>query len=118
MGWFSVLICVISIFFLYITNHLVLCILATINTVLNFWSFGVMHNYAIEVRREKVQRLRDNLKAEGRLDDEAEERIYQYQRKIPLNPQAIPNWLAKIDLASSIFGFGLFIYGIFLYLKK
>ena len=55
MGWFSLLICVIPIFLLYGTGHLVLWTIGIINAVLNFWSFGIMHNYALEATRKKYE---------------------------------------------------------------
>lgn len=82
-------------------------ILSIANAGLSFWSFGVMHNYASDVSKSKAEILRENLRLEGRLDKQAEERLNKLSRRI--NPSAAPNWAASINMVSFVIAVGLII---------
>jgi hypothetical protein len=104
-GWLGVLVCATPIYLLWGRGQPALLTLAIVNTLLNFWSFGVMHNYAVESSRQRIVQLRDNLVAEGRSQDE----VHAVVDRIPLrsNPRLVPNWLARVNLASTIAGLAL-----------
>ena len=91
-GIISLLISVWAAYLLYGTGHRIPFFAAIAIGVLTFWCIGVMHNYASYARRDRANRLRENLRSESRLDNDAERRLASYERG--LEPQAIPNWLA------------------------
>lgn len=79
-----------------------------VNSVVNFWSFGVMHNYAMRRNSTWAKNVRKNGKIEeGRLspDDEA------ILNKIgnTLRPEDAPDWLALVSIITTIVGIILFI---------
>ena len=110
MGCLSVLVCAVPIYFIYNTGQPVLWIATLVNAIANLWSFGVMHNYAVGGSAEKIKRLRDNMTLEGRLDDEAQQRIDKIGLEKDL--RAVPNWLSTINLITAIVGFCFLIYGV------
>ena len=84
-----------------------LMILSIINGGICFWSVGVMHNYASNAMRSKADILQENLEAEGRLDQEAIARLDSLRTKI--NPDAAPDWITLINMATFIVAVGLII---------
>jgi hypothetical protein len=107
-GWICLIICVVPIYFLYVSNHMVLMIFSIVNAAINFWSFGVMHNYAMKQNNLWAERVRKNRELEEwplRLEEEIE------LRKIgnTLRPEDVPDWLAYINVITTILGVILFI---------
>ena len=88
MGWLSFLICAVPLYLLYNTDRPVLWVIALINAIANLWSYGVMHNYAVQSSAERIKRLRENLDLEGRLDAEEEREIDGLKPR--MNLQAVP----------------------------
>jgi hypothetical protein len=66
MGWLSFLVCALPLYLLYNAGHPVLWVLALINGIANLWTFGVMHNYAVEASTQRIKGLRRNLAVEGK----------------------------------------------------
>ena len=88
-------------------TKLFLMILSDANAGLSFWSFGVMHNYASDASKSKAEILRENMRLEGRLDEQAEERLNKLARRI--NPSAAPNCATSINMVSFVIAVGLII---------
>lgn len=115
-GWLGVCIGIAAAASLFWTGHHYLAGLAVATTIASFWSFGIMHNYAIFHDREWRRRIRENLKSEGRtietIDEEAS------LRKVPtkLNPNAVPDWLAIISMISSLFSTILLVAAVLLWI--
>ena len=114
MGWFSSLIYVVPIYLLYNTGHPVLWALTIVNAIVNFWSYGVMHNYAVRQSLRGIKRLRENLAFDGTLDVEKERELDRL--KLKSNPDAVPDWLAGINILSTLVGLVGLIYGTWLLL--
>jgi len=53
MGWLSVLLSAVAAFLFYRSGHMALMILAIIAVLGNFWSLGVMHNFATEFAKRR-----------------------------------------------------------------
>jgi hypothetical protein len=102
MGWFSSLITAIPIYLFWSSDHRILATLAAVNTIVNFWSYGVMHNYSVSASSQKFKQLQVNLRDQGDLTPERQAHL----DKIPLefDPNAVPDWLAKINLATTVLG--------------
>lgn len=111
LGWIITLFNVAAVFLFYSTGHPVWLSLAVLNTLLNFWCLGVMHNYASYARRTKASRLWENLALEGRLDDNAVDRLQSYERGLEL--RAIPRWLVYCDIVSSFLAIVLLAAGFY-----
>lgn len=114
VGWLSVLVCAAPLYLLYNTGRPVLWVLALVNLIANLWSYGVMHNYAVQSSANKIKRLRENLALEGKLDAEKEREIDSL--KLNMNLQAVPNWLTTVDMITFLIGIGFLGYGIWLLL--
>ncbi len=95
MGWLPVMISAIAAFLIYNTGHPVLFIIAIITTLGCFWSWGIMHNLATDLARK-----RNNYS--GEFGDITE-----------FEAQAVPDWIAGINMGFSVLGFILLIIGIF-----
>ena len=89
-GWITIGISALATYSFYRIDQTFLMILSIANTGLSFWSFGVMHNYALDTSKSKAKILRENMRVEGRLDEQAEKRLNKHARRI--NPSAAPNW--------------------------
>ena len=114
MGWLFFIICAVSVYLLYNIGQPVLWVLALINAIASLWSYGIMHNYAVEESAAKIKRLQENLSLEGRLDEERQAEIDKI--KLAKNLQAVPGWLTTMNLLTFVIGFGLLGYGIWLML--
>lgn len=112
MGWLFSLICAVPLYLLFNTGHRVLWILALVNAVANLWSYGVMHNYAVESSAEKIKGLRRNLALEGKLGAEKERQIDKL--KLAKDLAAVPNWLSTVDMVTFIIGVVFVAYGTWL----
>ncbi len=112
MGWLSFLICVVPLYLLYNTGHRVLWIFALGNALANLWSYGVMHNYAVESSAERIKNIKRYLAPEGRFDKEKQRQVDRL--KLTFNLEAVPNWLSTVNMISSIIGLGFVVYGIWL----
>jgi len=99
MGWLSVLLSAIAAFLFYKTGRFALTILAIIAALGNFWSWGVMHNYATELAKR-----RQNYKGG----------FYDITRQ---EAKAVPDWISWTNMGFSIAGLILLIIGIIMLLK-
>jgi hypothetical protein len=91
-------------------------IFAIAHAVLNFWSFGVMHNYAMKQNSQWAESVRKNRESEeGPLDIEEEIQLKKIANT--LRPEDAPDWLAYISIVTTILGF-IFLLRIGLLNKK
>ena len=111
-GWLVSLICIAPLYFLYNTGHPVLWVIILCNTIVNLWSAGIMHNYAIGQSVDRIKQLEKNLAQEGKLDAEKQAEI----DRIPFakNLDAVPGWITTINMLSSLAGLGFLGYAIWL----
>ena len=96
MGWFPVIISVIAAYLIYDTGHPVLFVIAIITVIGCFWSWGIMHNYATDLARKRSN-------YSGEFYD-----ITEYEA------QAVPNWIARVNMGFSALGLILLIIGVFI----
>lgn len=96
MGWLAVVVGLAACVLLWTQDAYVLLGLASACTVVCLWSYGVMHNYAVE-------------SAKGR-------RSYGggFGDFTARDMEAVPNWLAGLNLAFSAAVLGFLIVGIVL----
>jgi len=107
-GWICLIICAVPIYFFYVSNHTVLMIFSIVNTAINFWSFGVMHNYAMKQNSLWSERVRKNRELEeGPLSLEEEIKLRRIGNT--LRPEDVPDLLVYINVITTIMGLILFI---------
>ena len=100
MGWISVLVAGIGAYLLYHTDHLVMGAIETIAAIVCFWSWGVMHNHAFDSAKRRPDHT-------GRFHDLTQQEA-----------EGVPDWIAGINLISSLVGLILFITGIVFMVRR
>jgi len=108
-GWITLILgCFTSYIFFKETNYIFL-VLSAVTTIVSFWSFGVMHNYAMDSAVYRIDRLKENFKHEGRPQEEIDrlDRIIINPTEKDLNN--IPDVLTYINMGSSIMVIVFFI---------
>ena len=105
MGWLAVLIATIPAVLLWGAG--VIWFIALGNAVLNFWSFGVMHNFATAAGAERIRQLRKNLEGE---ELTPERQLGLLSLRPEKNLEHVPNWLTIVNMASTIMAVGLLVY--------
>ena len=113
-GWISVISSLIATILLYGTGHLYLFIFSILITIACFWSFGIMHNYAVTSAKSRHDRVLENMKLDGRSEAE----IATYDNRI-ISPSthdvnAVPDKLAFVNMLISIVGYILLLIAIYL----
>lgn len=111
MGWLSVGIAVLAAILLIGAGHTVLLVIAWLNAAINFWSLGIMHNFATEQSLQRSKRIRQNLEREGTLTEERDRELDRLALRKNLNH--VPGWITNINLASSLLGVGLLLFAVF-----
>lgn len=107
-GWICLIICVVPIYFFYVSDHIVLMIFSIVNAAINFWSFGVMHNYAVKQNSLWAERVRKNRELEeGPLSLEEDIKLQRIGNT--LRPEDVPDWLVYVNVITTIMGLILFI---------
>lgn len=78
---------------------------------MTFWSLGVMHNFAMTAAKRRYDQLAANMLAEGRPHDVAslDDLII---RPINADIEAVPNWLAVIDMLAMVAVLVLLVWGV------
>ncbi|MBI4579312.1 MAG: hypothetical protein HY718_06390 [Planctomycetes bacterium] len=82
--------------------------------VLQFWSFGIMHNYAYEPVARHMRAL-DELRKDG--FPEADAKMLEAIKPEP-NPMLAPNWVTVLNLLATLVGAGLFVVALVLWVMK
>lgn len=93
MGWLSILLSAIAAILFYRTGHLALMVFAIIAVLGNFWTFGVMHNFATEVAKR-----RPNYNGG----------FYDITRQ---EAASVPDWISWANMVFSLAGLILLIIG-------
>lgn len=109
-GWFSFVVCLAPALLMFRSGHTALGIIAIANAATNLWSFGVMHNYAVERSARRIKRLRDNLQTEGCPDHGAQRRIESVRPTKDL--KAVPPWLTSINMLTALAGVALLVWAL------
>ncbi|MDO8733585.1 MAG: hypothetical protein Q7K21_00305, partial [Elusimicrobiota bacterium] len=78
MGWLSILIGIITSWLFYRSNQITLFLITIVFTVISFWSWGIMHNYATEAAKKRAT-------YKGDFYDFTEQEV-----------NSIPNWIVNI----------------------
>lgn len=91
MGWLSVFFAGIAAYLLYGTGHNILFVLAIVAAIGDFWSWGIMHNFAT-----RAASRRSNYRG-GFLDITEDEAA------------SVPDWIAAVNMAFSVASFVLLI---------
>ncbi|HEY0048451.1 MAG TPA: hypothetical protein VGB68_04140 [Pyrinomonadaceae bacterium] len=112
MGWLLFIICIAPLYLLYNTGQPIIWVITLVNAIANLWSYGVMHNYAVQSSAKKIKQLQENLALEGRLNNQKQSEIDR--QKLDIILQAVPNWLANVNILTFLIGIGFLGYGIWL----
>jgi len=113
-GWISVITSLIATILLYGTGYIYLFVFAILITIACFWTFGIMHNYAISSAKVRHDRILENMKLEGRSEDEITAFDNRIIRLSPYDANVVPNKLALINMIISITGYVLLAIAIYL----
>ena len=98
MGWFYVAISIIAAIIFFKSGHIILMIISIVAALGCFWSWGVMHNYATDIAKQRLGYT-------GKFYDINKEEA-----------NAIPNWITFINVLFASAGFILLIISIVLIL--
>lgn len=102
MGWIPVGVALLAAWLFGFAEHPVLAWTSVGVAVLALWSYGVMHNFAVEAAKERLARLADNMRVEGRSDDDMERVMALRLQVTPDDAQAAPNVLTMINMACAL----------------
>ena len=91
MGWLTVLLSAAGTFFFFKSGYTILGVITVIIMIGCFWSYGVMHNYATEMAKRRANYTGS---------------FYDITSK---EAEAIPDWIALINMAFSLLGIILFV---------
>ena len=100
-GWICLIICLVPIYFFYTSSHIGLMIFSIVNAVINFWSFGIMHNFAMKQNSQWAERVQKNRELEeGPLSFEDEVKLNKIANT--LRPEDVPDWLVYVNILTTI----------------
>ena len=110
-GLVNLFVCVLAAGAFYGTGHPILFWLSIGAGVVAFWSWGIMHNYAMEPAISRHDLIIQNMRDAGRSEDD----ISRFDSRI-ISPgradaNAIPNWLATVNMVATLVGVVLLIWG-------
>ena len=114
-GFISVAISSIAAFIFYSTGYSILLILSILITIICFWTWGVMHNYATLSAKARHDRIMESMKSEGKSAKEIEEFDLKIISPTIHDINTVPDKLTNINMLFSFLGVILLI--IALYLK-
>lgn len=117
-GWLSVISSLLAAILLYGTGPLYLFIFAILITIACFWTFGIMHNYAINSAKSRHDRILENMRLEGRSEEEIAAFDNRIIRPSSHDVSAVPDKLAFVNMIVSIIGYILLLLAVyFKYIK-
>ncbi len=112
MGWLHFAICLCAAVLLYRPGPGFLFWIAVAVAVVNFWSFGVMHNFAMSYKKRRMDLLIENMKCEGRPREDWERLERLPIRLSPHDAEAAPDTVTTVNLITSLGGVALLIWGV------
>lgn len=83
-GWISVIVSIIPVYLFWKNGLIILSVIAVVNLLINFWSFGIMHNFYYRARQNRLNKA----------------------------IELVPNWVTMINIATAIIGLVLLIISI------
>lgn len=111
-GLISVIISVLAAIAFFGTGHPFLFWLCVAIAVASFWSWGVMHNYALNSAKARWDQIRENMIQEGRSPGEIDRLDSAPIHVSTGDVNAVPDWLARVNMLVTVAGLGLLIWGI------
>ena len=103
-GLINTIICFAAAVILYGTGHPILLGLSIACALLCVWSWGAMHNYAIDRAKARHDLMVDNLRAEGRSSEDIAAYDQRVVRPTSADINAVPNWLSVLSMLSTFGG--------------
>ena len=110
MGWITTAVCAVPVYLLYSKGHPWLGTVALVAFLVEFWSFGVMHNFAYTARREREGLLRQALSEDSPLTARDEEMISA--RAARDSTAAVPDGLSTVNMLSTVACIALLVYAL------
>ena len=86
-----------------------LCIIVA---AISLWSWGIMHNYAMESAKTRWDRLRENMIAEGRSAEEINRLDNTPIHLSNVDINSVPDWITMVNMVVTFAGLGLLVWGI------
>jgi hypothetical protein len=97
---------------LWVTGHPFLVGIAIAAVVLNLWSHGVMHNYAMNSAKARHDMIRQNMVADGVSQDELDRHDMTPIKPDHRDAETAPDWFVWVSLLAQLGGVVLLIVGI------
>lgn len=117
-GWITLIIITVPSYLFWQNGYITLLAVSTTNLVINFWSFGVMHNFyyqASQITKQRNANLRHNIRLEGRLDQEMEIMLGKLEDGADYRTlEFVPDWITRVNMITAITGLCLLIASIIL----
>ncbi len=111
-GLISVIIAILASIAFYGTGHPILFGISIITVILCFWSWGVMHNYAIKSAKTRWDRMRENMILEARPQENIDCIDNTPIHIASADVNAVPDWLARLNMIFTFIGVVLLIWGL------
>ena len=102
MGWLSATFAIIASVLLKGSGHPILFWSAVASAAVTLWTWGVMYNVAKRAATTRMQRIVDNMKAEGRAPDELARVIAAMGSLTPADANLAPNWATNLNMAGTL----------------
>jgi len=103
--------CLLAAIAFYNTGHPILFSLSVVTSIVSFWSWGIMHNYATCSAKRRHDLTIEMMRAEGRSEKEIQRLDARLINPEPIDIQAVPDWLAQVNMAATLTGFVLLVWG-------
>lgn len=113
-GIIGFIVCVCSAILLYGFGHSFLFWAAIVISAADLWSWGIMHNYAMNAAKARFDRLRENLLFENRPPEDLKHLDDIPIQITPRDANLVPNWITSLNMLFTIIGFCLLILAIIL----
>jgi hypothetical protein len=112
MGFLSVLLCASAAATLYGTGHPILFWISVFLAIADFWTWGVMHNFAMESAKLRRKHCRENFNVERRQQEEINKLDQTKIRIEPRDLNAVPDGLSAVNMIIAICGVVMLVWGI------
>jgi hypothetical protein len=96
----------------YGTGHPYLFWISASAGIVNLWSFGVMHNFAYGLAKQRHTRLLQNMESERRSDGDIARAKALPVRMTEADAESVPNWITVVNFVATVMVVGLLICGL------
>ena len=107
-GWISTIVSAIAVYLFWRSGSSMLLIASIANFAVNFWSFGIMHNFyyhAHQITKQRNANLRANTELEGRMNEKMKVVLNRIDTMPDYKAIAhVPDWITSINMVTALIG--------------